>query len=135
VKQQSGIVVIAATNRPDALDTAILRPGRFDKLIFVKPPTADERAKLFKMYLQQVPVGKDMDYAKLGTQAKGFTGADIANMCREAKTKALESNIKTGKEVEITMPAMLEIIQETKPSAPDTVISIYLSFLARYGQR
>ncbi|MDE1869022.1 MAG: AAA family ATPase [Candidatus Micrarchaeota archaeon] len=135
VKQQSGIVVIAATNRPDSLDTAILRPGRFDKLIFVKPPAPEDRAKLFKIYLQQVPVSKDMDYAKLGTQAKGFTGADIANMCREAKTKALEENIKTGKDVEITMASMLAIINETKPSAPDTVISIYLSFLARYGQR
>lgn len=135
VKQQSGIVVIAATNRPDALDPAILRPGRFDKLIFVKPPTADERASLFRIYLKQAPVSKDMDYAKLGAMAKGFTGADITNVCREAKTKALESNIKTGAEVQISMADMLSIINETKPSAPDTVISIYLSFLARYGQR
>ncbi len=134
IKELSNVVVVGATNRPDELDPAILRPGRFDKLIFVKPPGATNRAELFKKYLAKVPCAT-MDYQKLGNETKGFTGADIANVCREGKTHALQDELKSGVEGKITMAVLEEIIKSVKPSAPESVIDEYLHFLEKYGQR
>ena len=135
IRKFSGIVVIAATNRPDALHPAILRAGRFDKMIFIKPPTANERADLFRMYLKNIPVSSDFDFNELGGDSEGFTGADIANICREAKTRALAENIRTGQEIKISQANIESILQNIRPSAPSIVVSSYLTFLARYGQR
>ena len=135
IKNYSNVVIVAATNRPDMLDPALLRPGRFDKLIFVKPPNESDRSKLFYEYLKNVPVGGDVVYADLAKATEGYTGADISNVCREAKTKALEKRVKTGEDVVIGMADLLGVIKRTKPSAPEMVVSTYLSFLARYGQR
>jgi len=134
LKRYGNVVVVAATNRPDVLDPAILRPGRFDKLIFIKPPAEDDRAQIFKKYLSNVPTG-EIDYAALAKMTPGFTGADIYNVCREAKTKALESRIETGKDVEISMANIQDMIKKIRPSAQDIVVGNYLSFLSKYGQR
>jgi transitional endoplasmic reticulum ATPase len=135
IKQLSSVIVIGATNRPDSLDPAILRPGRFDKLIFVKPPGATNRAELFRKYLKNTPCEKNIDFQKLGTEAKGFTGADIANVCREAKTNALNQELNTGAEGKINNEILESIIKNTKPSASETVISGYEKFLNEFGQR
>ena len=135
IKKLSGVLVIAATNRPEELDTAILRPGRFDKIIFVRPPDAEERAMLFKIYIKNVPVSDDLDFKKLGIETNGFTGADISNVCREAKINALEASMKTGVEVKISTKDFEDVIASQKPSAPDDVLEKYLGFLTRFGER
>ena len=135
IKKSTGVVLIAATNRPDALDPAILRAGRFDKMIFVRPPNAEERGMLFRIYLKNVPISKDIDFDKLGGESDGFTGADIANVCREAKTKALAASVKTGEDIKISQTDVESILQNVRPSATGIVVSEYLTFLARYGQR
>ncbi|MGC8479022.1 MAG: AAA family ATPase [Candidatus Micrarchaeia archaeon] len=135
LKKYGNVVVVAATNRPDALDPAILRPGRFDKLIFIRPPNAGDRAEMFKNYLSNVPLDSNIDYQLLSSETQGFTGADIYNVCREAKTKALEERISTGKDVSISTQSLEEIIKMIRPSAPEIVVSAYLSFLSKYGQR
>ena len=135
IKKSTGVVLIAATNRPEALDSAILRAGRFDKMIFVRPPNAEERTSLFMVYLKNVPIAKDIDFEKLGEESDGFTGADIANVCREAKTRALASSVRTGEEIKISHKDVESILQSIRPSAPSIVVSGYLAFLARYGQR
>jgi len=117
------------------LDPAILRPGRFDKLIFIKPPDEDARAKIFKEYLEKVPKADNIDYKGLAEMTKNYTGADIASICREAKTRAMQRAIKSGEESKVTMEDLESIIKNTKPSAPDVVMSQYLSFYAKYGQR
>ncbi len=135
IKKLSGVLVIAATNRPEKLDPAILRPGRFDKISFVRPPNADERAQLFRMYLKNVPTSSDLDFKKLGNETKGFTGADISSICRESKIKALEASVKSGEDVEIGTHELETIIATVKPSAPEEVLSGYLAFMTRYGER
>lgn len=135
IKKSAGVVVVAATNSPDNLDPAILRPGRFDKLVFIRPPDAPQRAQLFREYLLRAPMGKGMDFTRLGAETKGFTGADISNVCREVKTAILERAMKSGAEEEINTDDVLAVIRKVKPSAPDIVMSSYLSFYARYGQR
>ncbi len=135
LKEFSGIVIIAATNRPDSLDPAMLRPGRFDKLLYIGPPNAAERAQMFRYYLKKTPLEENFDFDKIANESKGFTGADIANVCREVKTRALEQTMKTGEEVKIDVSSVESIIKTTKPSAPDTLLSTYMTFLMKYGKR
>lgn len=129
-----GIVVIAATNRPEVLDAAILRPGRFDKLVFVRPPGPRERAQLFRQYLSGAP-SEGLDFDALGKASEGYTGADIANICREAKTMALEKAVRTGEESQVSKEDLLEIIGDTRPSAPADSLGAYTDFAARYARK
>ncbi|MCD6063886.1 MAG: ATP-dependent metalloprotease FtsH, partial [Flavipsychrobacter sp.] len=80
----TGIIVLAATNRPDVLDTALLRPGRFDRPISIDIPDVKGREKIFEVHLKPIKKSKNLDINKLATQTPGFAGADIANICNEA---------------------------------------------------
>ncbi len=80
----TGIIVLAATNRPDVLDTALLRPGRFDRQISIDIPDVKGREKIFEVHLKPIKKSKDLDIHKLAEQTPGFAGADIANICNEA---------------------------------------------------
>jgi cell division protease FtsH len=79
-----GIIVLAATNRPDVLDTALLRPGRFDRQISIDKPDLVGREAIFKVHLKPIKISKTLDIHKLAEQTPGFAGADIANVCNEA---------------------------------------------------
>ena len=80
----SGIIVLAATNRPDVLDTALLRPGRFDRQISIDKPDLKGREAIFKVHLKPIKISEKVDIHKLAEQTPGFAGADIANVCNEA---------------------------------------------------
>ena len=80
----TGIIVLAATNRPDVLDTALLRPGRFDRQITIDKPDLVGREAIFKVHLAPIKVSEKVDVHKLAEQTPGFAGADIANVCNEA---------------------------------------------------
>ncbi len=79
-----GVIIIAATNRPDILDSALLRPGRFDRRIMVSAPDVKGREAIFKVHSKNTPMAKDVDVKVLARSTPGFTGADIANMVNEA---------------------------------------------------
>lgn len=81
---ESGIIVLAATNRPDVLDSALLRPGRFDRQISIDVPDIKGREKIFLVHLGPIKRSKDLNISKLAAQTPGFAGADIANVCNEA---------------------------------------------------
>ncbi|WP_121353971.1 ATP-dependent zinc metalloprotease FtsH [Flavisolibacter nicotianae] len=80
----TGIIVLAATNRPDVLDTALLRPGRFDRQISIDKPDVKGREAIFKVHLKPIKVSEKVDIHRLAEQTPGFAGADIANVCNEA---------------------------------------------------
>jgi AFG3 family protein len=80
----SGVIIMAATNRPDVLDTALLRPGRFDRQITVDVPDINGREAIFKVHLQPLKLGEDVNVHKLAAQTPGFAGAELANVCNEA---------------------------------------------------
>jgi cell division protease FtsH len=80
----SGIIILAATNRPDVLDTALLRPGRFDRQISIDKPDLKGREAIFKVHLKPIKISSKLDIFKLAEQTPGFAGADIANVCNEA---------------------------------------------------
>src|SRR6476619_4027 len=80
----AGIIILAATNRPDVLDTALLRPGRFDRQISIDKPDVKGREAIFKVHLKPIKISQKLDIHKLAEQTPGFAGADIANVCKEA---------------------------------------------------
>lgn len=94
----SGVIILAATNRPDVLDSALLRPGRFDRQISIDKPDIAGREQIFKVHLKPVKISKDVDPKKLAAQTPGFAGAEIANVCNEA---ALIAARKDKKEVDM----------------------------------
>jgi cell division protease FtsH len=88
----TGIIVLAATNRPDVLDTALLRPGRFDRQISIDKPDVKGREAIFKVHLKPIKVSEKVDIHRLAEQTPGFAGADIANVCNEAALIAARKN-------------------------------------------
>lgn len=80
----TGIIILAATNRPDVLDSALLRPGRFDRQISIDKPDVKGRETIFKVHLLPIKISETLDLHKLAEQTPGFAGADIANVCNEA---------------------------------------------------
>jgi AFG3 family protein len=80
----TGIIILAATNRPDVLDSALLRPGRFDRQISIDKPDVKGRETIFKVHLLPIKISESLDLHKLAEQTPGFAGADIANVCNEA---------------------------------------------------
>jgi AFG3 family protein len=87
-----GIIILAATNRPDVLDTALLRPGRFDRQITIDRPDLVGREAIFKVHLGPIKISQKLDIHKLAEQTPGFAGADIANVCNEAALIAARNN-------------------------------------------
>ncbi len=87
-----GIIILAATNRPDVLDSALLRPGRFDRQITIDRPDLVGREAIFKVHLQPIKISQTLDIHKLAEQTPGFAGADIANVCNEAALIAARKN-------------------------------------------
>ena len=91
---KSGVILIAATNRPDILDPALLRPGRFDRQIVVDRPDLNGRAGILKVHTRGKPLSKDIDHEVLARRTPGFTGADLANVINEAALLAARFNRK-----------------------------------------
>ncbi len=87
-----GIIILAATNRPDVLDSALLRPGRFDRQISIDRPDLVGREAIFKVHLNPIKISQTLDIHKLAEQTPGFAGADIANVCNEAALIAARKN-------------------------------------------
>ncbi len=107
IEQNSGIIVIAATNRPDVLDPALLRPGRFDRRIIIDHPDAKGRKAILRVHLKGKPISDDVDIEKLAKQTAGFSGADLANMVNEAAILAARRN-----KSEIEMSDFLEALEK-----------------------
>jgi cell division protease FtsH len=92
---KEGVIVMAATNRPDVLDPALLRPGRFDRQVVVPLPDIQGREQILKVHMRKVPVDKDVNAAMLARGTPGFSGADLANLVNEAALFAARANKKT----------------------------------------
>ena len=90
-----GVIVIAATNRPDVLDPALLRPGRFDRQVVVGLPDIRGREQILKVHMRKVPLSEDVEPSKIARGTPGFSGADLANLVNEAALFAARSNVRT----------------------------------------
>jgi cell division protease FtsH len=105
----SGIIIMAATNRPDVLDAALLRPGRFDRQISIDKPDIIGREAIFKVHLKPLKLAADIDPKELSAQTPGFAGADIANVCNEAALIAARRS-KTAVDMDDFQEAMDRVI-------------------------
>ena len=94
LEELKDVVVIGATNRPDMVDVALLRPGRLDRLVYIPPPNASSRAQIFAIHLLGKPLADDVDIEQLAKETEGYVGADIEAICREAAMLALRDFIK-----------------------------------------
>ncbi|MFA5049597.1 MAG: AAA family ATPase [Candidatus Micrarchaeia archaeon] len=132
IKSTGGVVVVAATNKPEYLDPAILRPGRFDKLFYVSPPDLKAREKIFQLNLGAF--AKGLDLSLFSKKTEEFTGADIASLCQEVKMRLLRSKL-SGKEPVITNDLVLSVISTRRPSVNKEYLERYERFLEVYGER
>lgn len=118
----SGVIILAATNRPDVLDSALLRPGRFDRQISIDKPDVIGREAIFKVHLKPIKLSKDVDIKKLAAQTPGFAGAEIANVCNEAALIAARRD-KTAVDMQDFQDAIDRVIggleKKTKIISPD----------------
>jgi len=116
------VVVLAATNRPDIIDPALLRPGRFDRLILIPIPDIKTREEILKVHTKNMPLAKDVDLKKLTGQIEGYTGSDIESLGREAALHALR---KDSKAKEVTMEDFEKALKEVGPSVNKDVEKRY----------
>ncbi|KAJ0477248.1 putative AAA+ ATPase domain, ATPase, AAA-type, core, AAA ATPase, AAA+ lid domain-containing protein [Helianthus annuus] len=117
LKQRVNVTVIAATNRPDKIDTALLRPGRFDRLVYVGPPNEKDRIEIFRIRLNKMSCSSDVCVEELARLTEGCTGADISLICREAAMAAIEENIDAS---EVRMEHLRSAIEQVQPSDVDS---------------
>uniref|UniRef100_A0A7J3XY59 AAA family ATPase n=1 Tax=Thermogladius calderae TaxID=1200300 RepID=A0A7J3XY59_9CREN len=116
------VVVIAATNRPDILDPALLRPGRFDRQVYVPPPDFKARLEIFKVHTRRVPLAGDVDLSELARLTEGYTGADIAAVVREAVMLALRERLEARP---VEMKYFLKALEAVQPSLTKEQIEEY----------
>ncbi|MBI2507871.1 AAA family ATPase [Candidatus Woesearchaeota archaeon] len=122
LEELNDVIVIAATNRPDMLDPALLRPGRFDRMILVTVPDEKSRLEILNINTKDMPLATDIDLAKLAKETKFYTGADIENVCKEAGILALREDIKAR---EITMKHFEDALKKTRASVTEEDLEAY----------
>ncbi|MEZ0393484.1 MAG: AAA family ATPase, partial [Desulfurococcaceae archaeon] len=132
LEKLEGVVVVAATNRPDVLDPALLRPGRFDKLVFVPPPDYQARLEILRIHTRTVPLDEDVDLAEIARRTEGYTGADIAALVREAVLAAVKDDINATK---VRASHFAVALQKVKPSITQEMIKFYIEWGERVKQR
>ena len=111
--ENSGVIVMAATNRPDILDRALLRPGRFDRQITVNYPDAKGREEILKVHSRGKPLGPDVNLKDIAHSTSGFTGADLANLLNEAALLAARVGLKAITQEQIE-EATIKVVMGTE---------------------
>ncbi len=131
IEELTDVIVIGATNRPDLLDPGILRPGRFDKLIYVPPPDEKSRYQILKIYTKRMPLAPDVSLKELAINAEMYSGADLAALCREAAMNALRRNLDAEYVTRQDFEQALEVV---KPSITPQLLKEYerMSEMIRY---
>jgi len=130
IEELTNVVVIGATNRPDMLDPAILRPGRFDRILLVPPPDKKGRLAILKIHTRNMPLAKDVNLDELAEKTEGYVGADLEALAREAAMLALRRSKMKAKEVK--MKDFEEAMKKIKPTVTKTDIERYKKLEEQY---
>jgi transitional endoplasmic reticulum ATPase len=128
IESLQNVLVIAATNRPDILDPAVMRPGRFDRLIRVPSPDFDSLKEIFKIHTNGMPLSRDVELDELARKAQGYSGADIEAICREAAMNALREDMES---TEVSRRDFDVAMERVGPSITPEDDSWYLKFSKR----
>jgi len=125
IEKLEGVVVIGATNRPDILDPALLRPGRFDRIIYVPPPDLKARLEILKIHTRSMPLADDVDLEELARRTEGYAGSDLEALCREAAMMALREDINA---VVVRMRHFELAMSKVKPTITQDMVRYYESW-------
>ncbi len=123
IENRKGIIVIASTNRPDMVDPALLRSGRFDRLIYVKAPDYEARLKILKVHTKNMPLDDDVSLEEIARKTEGYSGADLENLCREAGMNAIREKLEKFEKVKNKHFELA--LQKIKSTLPAEVIKHY----------
>jgi len=139
----SNVIIIGATNRPDIIDAALLRPGRFDRLLYVPPPDKEARIQIFKIHTSKKPLAEDVNIDTLASETEGYTGADIAALASAAVMLALREHIDKYKdpkkadlakgELKIHMKNFEEAMKKIRPLSKHE-IETYKNISEQFGK-
>ena len=139
----TNVIVIAATNRPDIIDPALLRPGRFDRLLYVPPPDRDSRVQIIKIHTKKKPLADDIDIEELANHTDGYTGADIASLMSAAVMLALRDHISKYKdpkeadnhaqELKVNMRHLEEAMKKIRPLSTQE-LNMYKTISEQFGK-
>ncbi|KAK8567364.1 hypothetical protein V6N12_005954 [Hibiscus sabdariffa] len=130
LEQANGILVLAATNRPCAIDAALMRPGRFDLVLYVPPPDMEARYEILRVHTRNMKIGGDVDLRRIAEDTEMFTGAELEGLCREAGVVALRENISAT----VVSVKHFETVQKSlKPALTRDEIESYSSFMKNQG--
>ena len=136
VDPTTGVYVVAITNKPDQMDEALLRPGRFDKLIYVAPPDLEAREQLFRISLSNRPLSEDIDYRELAGLTERWSGADIELLCNDAAALvAKEAHRERLPDRPITIKDLTDLISRRSPSISLSSLRRYEEFKIKYERR
>ena len=122
IESLEGVTVIAATNRPDMIDPAIMRTGRVDRSVEIPIPDVEARKKIFEVHTEDMPLADDVDLDELAQDTEKFVGSDIESVCREAGMNALRNDTESE---EVTMEDFEEAVEHTQPTATDENVDQY----------
>jgi AAA+ superfamily predicted ATPase len=134
LKPGSEMIIVGSTNKPEVLDSALMRPGRFDKIIYIPPPDFEGRKEILRIHLKGKPV-KDIDLDVLAGKTKGFSGADIANVVNEVAVMAMKKALRTGKTRAITMKDFMEVLGSVKSSITDSILDEYINYKQQFERK
>uniref|UniRef100_A0A8C3VJ24 vesicle-fusing ATPase n=1 Tax=Catharus ustulatus TaxID=91951 RepID=A0A8C3VJ24_CATUS len=130
IEQLKDVTILAATNRPDMIDKALLRPGRIDRIIYVPLPDAATRREIFKLHFQSMPVSNEVCLAELVEHTQKYSGAEITAVCREAALLALQEDIHAKS---ITGRHFRSALMVVSPRIPDSLIQFYADYQQQSG--
>ncbi|RLJ00871.1 MAG: AAA family ATPase [Candidatus Aenigmatarchaeota archaeon] len=128
IEEIKGVVIMAATNRPDIVDNSLLRPGRFDRHILISAPDEKGRIEILKVHTKNVPVDKNVNLEEIAKKTKNFSGADLESLCKEATMLALRENLKGKGTDKVTKKHFDEVLKDMRPSIPEKLIKSYEDF-------
>ncbi len=129
LEELTDVVVLAATNRPDLVDPALMRPGRFDRIIATQLPDEKTRLEVLKVHTRTIPLAKDVNLEEVNKKLEDFNGADIQGLCREAAMVALRANKES---TEVTMANFEKAIEKIMPSLKQEEIEKYKNIEEKY---
>ncbi|KAM3315268.1 hypothetical protein ACQJBY_033793 [Aegilops geniculata] len=129
------VFIIGATNRPDIIDPALLRPGRLDQLIYIPLPDVESRHQIFKACLRKSPLAKDIDLSALAKYTQGFSGADITEICQRACKYAIRENIEKDIERERRRKDNPEAMEEDEVDEVAEIRAAHFEESMKYARR
>ena len=130
VEALNDVTLVAATNRPDVIDKALMRPGRIDRIIYIPLPDLQTRTDIFNIHLRKTPLAPGVNIGDIIVQTEGYSGAEITAVCREAALAALQEDINA---VHVKHAHFLQALQTVKPRISADLIKYYNKFQEQCG--